>query len=64
MDSSGGLKIDKLNNSNYHTWKQKIELFLAFRDLDDVVFGDPPADTGNNSEAVTSFKKRDAKAKR
>jgi hypothetical protein len=55
MDSSGGLKIDKLNISNYHTWKQKIELLLAFRDLDDVVFGDPPSDTGTNLEAVTSF---------
>ena len=29
--SFGGFKIDKLTASNYHTWKQKIELVLAFR---------------------------------
>jgi hypothetical protein len=34
----GGFKIDKLTASDYHTWKQKIELVLAFRELDEVVF--------------------------
>jgi hypothetical protein len=27
-DTFGGFKIDKLTASNYHTWKQKIELVL------------------------------------
>jgi hypothetical protein len=36
--SFGGFKIEKLTASNYHTWKQKIELVLAFRELDEVVF--------------------------
>ena len=36
--SFGGFKIDKLTASNYHTWKQKIELVLAFRELNEVVF--------------------------
>jgi hypothetical protein len=34
MDT-GGFKIDRLNYKNYHTWNQKIELLLAFRDLDE-----------------------------
>jgi regulator of PEP synthase PpsR (kinase-PPPase family) len=42
-------------------WKQKIELLLAFRYLDDVVLRN--AETGTISEAVISFKKKDAKAK-
>jgi gag-polypeptide of LTR copia-type len=62
MDT-GGFKIDKLNDKNYHTWKQKIELLLAFRDLDEVVFGDPPPDMATDEEAGYAFKKLDAKAK-
>jgi hypothetical protein len=58
MESSGGFKIDKLYDNNYHTWKQKIKLLLAFRDLDEVVFEDPPADMENNLEAATLFKRR------
>ena len=35
MDSSGAgvFKIEKLGESNYHVWKQKVELLLAFREL-------------------------------
>ena len=28
-------KIEKLRESNFHVWKQKVELILAFRKLDD-----------------------------
>jgi hypothetical protein len=52
LQSSGGCKVDKLNDNNYHTWKQKIELLLAFRDLDDVVFEAPPADMESNLEVA------------
>ena len=35
MDSGGGfLKIEKLGESNFHVWKQKVELLFAFRELD------------------------------
>jgi hypothetical protein len=61
--SGGGFKIDKLNDNNYHTGKQKIELVLAFRDLDEVVFETPSPDMGSSLEAATLFKKKDAKAK-
>jgi hypothetical protein len=46
-----------------NTWKQKIELLLTFRDLDEVVFEAPPADMERNLEVATLFKKKDAKAK-
>jgi hypothetical protein len=36
MDA-GGLKIENLGSANYHAWKPKIELTLAYRDLYDVV---------------------------
>lgn len=35
MDSnSGGFKIDKSEESGYHVWKRKIQLILAFRELE------------------------------
>jgi hypothetical protein len=57
MESGGGFKINKLNDNNYHTWKQKIELLLAFRDLDQVVFETPLADMESDLEVATLFKK-------
>jgi hypothetical protein len=63
MESGGGFKIDKLNDNNYHTWKQNIELLLAFRDLDEVMFEAPPADMEINLEVAILFKKKDTKAK-
>jgi gag-polypeptide of LTR copia-type len=62
MDT-GGFKCDKLIHKNYHTWKQKIELLLAFRDLDELVFGDPPPDMATDEEVPYAFKRLDAKAK-
>jgi hypothetical protein len=56
-------RFDKLNDKNYHTWKQKIELLLAFRDFDEVVFGDPPPDMATDEEVAYAFKRLDAKAK-
>jgi hypothetical protein len=62
MESTGGCKIDNRNDNNYRTWKQKIELLVAFHDLDEVVFEDPPADMEINSEAATLFEEKNAKA--
>jgi hypothetical protein len=59
----GGLKIEKLNNRNYHTGKQKIEMVLAFRDLHEIVFEAPPVSTAADPEAEAKFKKLDANAK-
>ena len=34
-DGLGGFKIEKLGDDNFHVWKQKVELVLAFRELED-----------------------------
>ena len=53
-------KIEKLGDDNYHVWKQKVELLLAFKELDDhITEPERPIDTDNWSE----WKKKDAKAK-
>ena len=61
MDSdSSSLKVDKLNDSNYHAWKQKIQLLLALRDVDDVLDGSVPDE--KNSESYKAWARRDKKA--
>ncbi len=39
MDASGsaGIRIEKLNETNFFSWKQKIELVLGHREVDDMV---------------------------
>ncbi len=39
MDASGsaGIRIEKLNETNFFSWKRKIELVLAHREVDDMV---------------------------
>jgi hypothetical protein len=59
---SKGFKIDKLTASNYHTWKQKIELVLAFRELVEVVFNVESTNILQDAAAIAEFKKQDAKA--
>jgi hypothetical protein len=61
--SFGGFKIEQLTASNYHTWKQKIELVLAFRELDEVVFNIGSTNVMLDAAAATEFRKKDAKAK-
>lgn len=35
--TSSGIKVEKLNENNFHIWKQKINLVLMYRDVDHVV---------------------------
>ena len=35
--SSRGVGIEKLTELNYHVWKQKIDLVLTYREVDDVI---------------------------
>ena len=44
-DMGSATKIEKLTDSNFHFWKQKIVLLLALKDLDDFIEDDPPAPT-------------------
>jgi len=41
----GGIKIDKLTETNFHEWRQRIKMVLALRDVDDLLDADcKPAD--------------------
>ncbi len=48
MEFTGGIKLEKLNNTNFHAWKQKIQLVLSLRELEDFINDDPPAMDADN----------------
>jgi len=56
MDDASALRITKLNNSNYHLWKFKVEMLLVKDDLWEVVNDDIPA------EATDRWRMKDRKA--
>jgi len=56
----GGIKIDKLTETNFHEWRQRVNIILALRDLDDILDKDgKPADAESRDLAV--WKRRDTK---
>ena len=59
MDSeSFSSKIEKLGESNFHAWKQKIEHLLALKDLSDFIEESSPPDGADKA----AWKKKDRKA--
>jgi len=57
----GGIKIEKLTETNFHEWRQRIKMILALRDLDDMIDEDgKPTDAEDGELAV--WKRRDTKA--
>jgi len=57
----GGIKIDKLTETNFHEWRQRIKMILALRDLDDMLDENgKPTDAETRELAV--WKRRDTKA--
>lgn len=49
MDDRGGLvNIGELTDSNFYVWKQKIQLLLALRDLDDYTDSEVPSQDSEN----------------
>ena len=40
--NTSSIKIEKLNDNNFHAWKRKIQLVLALRDLDQYIDDDRP----------------------
>ncbi len=54
-------KIDKLNHSNYHFWKIRIEHVLALKDLEEFLVDDPPGEHATTTE-VTQWTRKDKKA--
>jgi len=57
----GGIKIDKLTETNFLEWRQRIKVILALRDLEDMLDEDgKPTDTEDRELAM--WKRRDTKA--
>lgn len=57
----GGIKIDKLTETNFHEWRQRIKMVLALRDLDDLLDEDSkPGD--DRTQELTLWTRRDTKA--
>ncbi len=62
MDSdNSSAKIEKLNNSNYHFWKIRIEHVLALKDLEEFLVDDPPGDDARTTD-ITQWTRKDKKA--
>ena len=59
-DQLGWFKVVKLSDDNFHTWKQRIELVLAYRQLDEHIANDPLDESAEN---FSSWKRADARAK-
>lgn len=63
MESGAGMfKIEKLSESNFHVWKQKVELILAFRELDDHI-GDSASASPREDPQYETWVRSDAKAR-
>jgi len=49
----GGIKIDKLTATNFHEWRQRIQMILALRDVEDMLDEDgKPTDAEERELAV------------
>ncbi len=48
MDVTGGIKLEKVNNTNFHAWKQEMQFVLSLRQLYDFVNDDPPTMDADN----------------
>ena len=65
-DSSSAMKIEKLSESNFYSWRQKIQHILALKDLDDLIDDDPsarPSVETSSIENINAWTRRDKKAK-
>lgn len=58
MDGTG-LKIEKLNRENYHSWKFQIKMYLIGRDLWDIVQGIEELKSDATPDDRTKFRKRE-----
>ena len=64
MDSSTSIRIDKLREDNFHTWKTRIQLVMSLKEVDNYITDDPPARESDNYPATyAEWRKGDLKAK-
>jgi len=64
---STNIAIEKLDGTNFHTWKLKIKMILIREDVWDVVNGETPAPASSSEKegsttALKTWKKTDQKA--
>ena len=59
-DLLSSFKVVKLNDDNFHIWKQRIKLVLAYCNLDNQITNDPPSASRKNYKV---WKKSDARAR-
>jgi len=57
----GGIKIDKLTETNFNEWRQRIKMILALRDLEDMLDEDGKTMDAEDRELAV-WKRRDTKA--
>ncbi len=58
MDVTGGIKLEKLNNTQFHAWKQKMHLVLSLQELEDFINVDlPTMDADNYRERCKNDRK-------
>jgi len=56
-----GIKIDKLTETTFHEWRQRIKMVLALRDLDNLLDEDGKP-TNADTRELAVWKRRDTKA--
>ena len=54
------MKVEKLKDNSFQAWKQKIQLLLAFKDLDELIEDD--MNNGEDKQFV-SWSRRDKRVK-
>jgi len=57
----GGIKIDKVTETNFHEWCQRIKIVLGLRDLNDTLDHDGKPTVAEDRE-MAFCKRRDTKA--
>ena len=55
-------KIDKLDNSNYHFWKIRIEHLVILKDLEIFLNDDPPGSETSTADQIALWRKKENKA--
>lgn len=58
-DTGSGLKVEKLNDSNFYASKQDMQLLLAWKELDDHIEDDVPP---RHDDDHSTWRRKDKKA--
>ena len=56
---TGGLKVEKLTEDNYHSWKFQVKMLLIAKDLWEIVTGAETLNRSATAEEQRKFNKRE-----